>query len=125
MADVDIYLSCNDTVLELRAVKNGVRRGAKEVGVRAEVLLDEARATTPHEKLGPDVVTNPQPSNLTKITVDPAFDWPSDWFVSMWAPAPSNPVAIEYGHMPSGFFKNKPSKAPEGLYILHRAAGLI
>jgi hypothetical protein len=125
MADVDIYLRCNDIVRTLPEVKRSVRRGAKEVGAKAEVLLDIARATTPHSKLGPDVVNNPQPSHLTEITVDPAFDWPGDWFVSMWAPAPSNPVAIEYGHMPSGFFKNKPSKAPEGLYILHRAAGLI
>jgi hypothetical protein len=40
-------------------------------------------------------------------------------------------MAIEFGHEPSGVFgpggryEDVQSKAPEGLYILHRAAGLI
>jgi hypothetical protein len=125
----EVYLSCNDTVLHLPGVTRSVKEEAQDVGQKAEVLLDVARAMTPHEKLGADRVTNPQPSHLTDIEVEPAPDQFTDWFVSLVAPAPSNPLAIEFGHDPSGYFAperyGRLTKAPEGLYILHRAAGLI
>lgn len=35
-----------------------------------------------------------------------------------------NPMALEYGHEPSGHFAGTPTKAPAGTYILHRAADL-
>lgn len=35
-----------------------------------------------------------------------------------------NPMALEYGHEPSGFYAGTPTKAPAGTYILHRAADL-
>jgi hypothetical protein len=114
MAKVDIYLSCNDTVLELPGVGQSVKDGAQDVEENAKVILRTIRATTPHSKIsGPD--------NLTKITSEKATDQPNDWFVSLWAP---NPVAIEYGHQPSGWFAGTDTKAPDGLYILHQAAGL-
>ncbi|QFG10392.1 tail completion or Neck1 protein [Mycobacterium phage Anthony] len=40
-------------------------------------------------------------------------------FIYLNAP---NPVALEFGHMPSGVFAGTDTKAPEGLYILIRAA---
>jgi hypothetical protein len=114
VAKVEIYLSCNDTVLEQPAVAAGVRDGAKEVEHDAEVILETVRATTNWDKIsGPD--------GLTYITSEKATDQPVDWFVSLWAP---NPVAIEYGHQPSGWFAGTDTKAPDGLYILHQAAGL-
>ncbi|OBJ41326.1 hypothetical protein A5630_23080 [Mycolicibacterium mucogenicum] len=33
-------------------------------------------------------------------------------------------VALEFGHEPSGMFAGTPTKAPDGQYILHHAAGL-
>jgi hypothetical protein len=123
MGRVDIYLTCVPTVLNLRGVKGAVKEEAGDIGQQADAILDTVRATTPHQKLVEEV-TNPQPSRLTFIRTEPA-DNPHDWFVSLYAPSPSNAFALEFGHQPSGFFKDKPSKAPEGLYILHRAAGLI
>lgn len=38
--------------------------------------------------------------------------------------AGENPVALEYGHVPSGKFAGTPTKSPAGTYILHRAADL-
>jgi hypothetical protein len=35
-----------------------------------------------------------------------------------------NPMALEYGHEPSGHFAGTKTKAPAGTYILHRAADL-
>jgi hypothetical protein len=121
---VDVYLTCTPTVLNLPGVNLAVKEEAEDIGQRADVILETVRATTPHQKLVEEV-TNPQPSRLTFIRTEKAWDRPSDWLVSLYAPNPSNAYALEFGHQPSGFFKNKPSKAPEGLYILHRAAGLV
>lgn len=121
---VDVYLTCTPTVLNLPGINLAVKEEAGDIGQRAEGILATVRAVTPHQKLVEEVA-NPQPSHLTFIRVEKAWDRPSDWFVSLYAPSPSNAYALEFGHAPSGFFKNKPSKAPEGLYILHRAAGLI
>jgi hypothetical protein len=112
---VQIYLECNDIVLSLPGVKRSVREEADEIEGNAESILRTVRATTPHKKIsGPD--------RLTYISKEPALDSTTDWFVSLHAP---NPVAIEYGHEPSGFFEGTDTKAPDGLYILHRAAGLV
>jgi hypothetical protein len=124
MGRVDVYLTCTPTVLALPGINLAVKEEAEDIGQRADAILDTVRATTPHQKLVEEV-TNPQPSRLTFIRTEKAWDRPSDWFVSLYAPSPSNAFALEFGHQPSGFFKDKPSKAPEGLYILHRAAGLI
>lgn len=43
------------------------------------------------------------------------------WDVSLVG---DNPAALEYGHEPSGAFAGTKTKAPTGLYILHRAAEL-
>jgi hypothetical protein len=114
MARVQIDLECNDIVLSLPGVKRSVREGADDIEGNAEAILRAVRATTPHKKMaGPD--------RLTYISKEPAKDSTTDWFVSLNAP---NPIAIEYGHQPSGFFAGTDTKAPDGLYILHKAAGL-
>ena len=126
MGRVDVYLTCTPTVLALPGINLAVKEEAGDIGQRADAILDTVRATTPHQKLVEEIrEESRQPSGLTFIRVEKAWDRPSDWFVSLYAPNPSNAYALEFGHQPSGFFKNKPSKAPEGLYILHRAAGLI
>lgn len=120
----EVYLSCNQTVYHLPGLRRTIKDEAHDIGQTAEALLDEARATTTHAKLPAPMVRNPQPSNTTNISVVPSDDfYREDWFVCL--NSPFNPVAIEFGHTPSGYFKDKPSKAPEGLYILHRAAKII
>ena len=124
MADVDIYLSCNDTVMDLPGVRFAVKDEAEEIGRTADGIVSEVRATTPHYKIVPET----SPPHMTHVTVEPALDRPIDWFGCLWA---LNPVALEYGHRPSGVFgpggrySHVKTQAPEGLYILHRAAHLI
>lgn len=114
----EVYLSCESTVVKLPGVIGAIEDEAQEVGVRAEINLAEARASTTHRKIK-------GPANLTNIDVEKAPDRVADWFVCLEAP---NPIAIEYGHGPSGYFDpdkyGRVTKAPAGLYILTRAAGL-
>lgn len=105
----------NHIVAHLAEMKAAIRREAREVEGRARRNLAEARASTTHSKIV-------GPGHLTKI--GSAADDP-DVLVYMDAP---NPMAIEYGHGPSGYFDpdkyGKVTKAPAGLYILNRAAGI-
>lgn len=115
MARVTIYASCNQTVLNLPGLPAGVGEHAMDLGAKAEGILAQVRATTTHEKII-------GPGGLTFIDVNPAAQpkYPADWQVELHAP---NPIAIEFGHDPSGYFAGTNTKAPEGLYILYRAAG--
>ena len=115
MARVEIDLECNDIVLSLPGVKRSVREEADDIEGNAEAILRTVRATTPHHKIA-------GPAGLVSISKEPAKDSTTDWFVSLHAP---NPIALEYGHEPSGVFEGTDTKAPDGLYILHRAAGLV
>ena len=80
----------------------------------AKANLDEARASTRWHKIF-------GPGHLTEVDVT---DGSVDSFVNLRAP---NPMAIEYGHQPSGVFGpggrygHLDTKAPDGLYILTRA----
>lgn len=114
MGRVEIDLMCHEVVLSLPGVKRSVREAADDIEGDAEAILFTIRATTTHKKIvGPD--------GLVSISKEPAKDNNTDWFVSLHAP---NPVALEYGHEPSGIFAGTDTHAPDGLYILHRAAGL-
>lgn len=115
MADVTIYASCNETILNLPGLKAGVGEFAFELGVKADGILETIRATTEHHKII-------GPGHLTYIDVDESADadHPADWQVELHAP---NPIAIEFGHEPSGYFAGTATRAPEGLYILYSAAG--
>ncbi|AOT24677.1 hypothetical protein PBI_STASIA_21 [Mycobacterium phage Stasia] len=105
----------NSIVANLAETKAAIRREAREVEGRARRNLAQARASTTHSKII-------GPGHLTSI--GSAADDP-DVLVYMEAP---NPMAIEYGHGPSGYFDpdkyGKVTKAPAGLYILNRAAGI-
>jgi hypothetical protein len=117
VARVDIYASCNNTILNLPGLKVGVGDEAMKMGVKAEGILENIRATTQWDKIsGPD--------GLTRIDVSEADDpdHPADWQVELWGP---NPIAIEFGHEPSGYFAGTKTRSPEGLYILYKAAGYV
>lgn len=101
----------NRVVSHLDEVKQEVHAKAKEVGEKAAANLEEARATTEWHKIsGPDGLTK---TSVSKGDVDS--------FVNLEAP---NAMAIEFGHMPSGFFAGTDTRPPRGLYILGKAAGL-
>jgi hypothetical protein len=107
----------NLVVSHLPEVKDAVSDKAKEVGRRAQANLAEARSSTRWHKIyGPD--------HLTHVSVTHGE---VDSFANLDAP---NAMAIEFGHQPSGVFGpggslgHLDTKAPDGLYILSRAAGL-
>ena len=111
-----VSLECNDIVLAMPELENAVGDAAKEMGGRAKDILTTVRATTPYNKLS-------GPAHLTYITTDKAEDGePPDWLVKLHAP---NPIAVEFGHQPSGWFAGTDTHAPDGLYILYKAAGMM
>lgn len=92
-----------------------IHKETGELETRAKANLDGARSSTRwHKIFGPGHLTD-----VTKSFGD------VDGFVNLEAP---NPMAIEFGHAPSGVFGPDGSlghihtKAPDGLYILTRAA---
>lgn len=107
----------NHVVSHLGEVHAAVDAENDKVHSRAEANLAAARASTRwHKILGPE--------HLTRVTKS---EGDVDAFTNLEAP---NPMAIEFGHAPSGVFgpggryAHVKTKAPEGLYILSRAAGL-
>jgi hypothetical protein len=108
----------NQVVSHLGEVTAAVHKETAVVEGRADANLQEARGSTRWHKIhGPDGLTS----------VDSSYG-DVDGFVNLNAP---NPMAIEFGHSPSGVFGPDGSlghietKAPEGLYILNHAAGLL
>lgn len=105
-----------------KGVNAAIVRETKERAQVADGLLRQAKATTPHVKF------DDKHDHETKITTQFGS---TDGFFSMDGSPFTNPKSIEFGHNPSGVFGpggrygNRPSKPPEGLYILHRAAGLL
>lgn len=102
----------NGLIANMPGVADAMYDEAKERDKIANGILEEIRATTPHHKIF-------GPGRLTRTSSE--RDYPDALF-SLHAP---NAVAIEYGHHPSGVFAGTDTEAPEGLYILHRAGGLI
>lgn len=107
----------NLVVSHLDEVRDAVWDEAKQVERRAKANLAQARATTQWHKIyGPD--------HLTRVS---ASRGDVDSFANLEAPSP---MAIEFGHQPSGVFGpggrygHIETKAPEGLYILTKAARL-
>jgi hypothetical protein len=100
----------NTVVSHLDEVRDGCHQEAKGIEHAASALLEEARASTRwHKIIGPGHLTNVD-SSQGEV----------DSFANLNAP---NPMAIEFGHEPSGVYAGTPTKAPEGLYILHKASG--
>jgi hypothetical protein len=96
---------------------------AQEIRDRAIENLAIARATSDTPKLA-DL------GGLTTIGLDVATPtsarnaYANDYLVTMSAPQ-GGAMAIEMGHSPSGVFAGTDTRAPRGLYILSRAAGLL
>lgn len=105
-------------VKNISGISKEVKDEAKKVEIKAETNLRSARAMTTHTRIDQDL------AGETEIKLEKAPDYTPDWLVSMYA---VNPMALEYGHYPSGYFDpdkyGSITKAPSGLYILNRAAG--
>jgi hypothetical protein len=110
-----VYASCNETVLNLPGLKVGVGDCAMELGAKAEGILTAVRASTGWDRID-------EPSGQHFIDVNEASDpqHPADWQVELHAP---NPIAVEFGHEPSGYYAGTDTRSPEGLFILYTAAG--
>ena len=108
----------NKTVANLPEVADATYGKAKQGAQRTRARLAAARASTVHFKIV-------GPAHLTTVGVE--RDYPDAEF---YLEAP-NAMAIEYGHNPSGVFGpggrfgHLITKAPDGLFILTRAAGLM
>lgn len=106
----------NLVITGLPGVRGKMREEASAVADAAKAGLEEARASTRWFKII-------GPGHLTFVDTSHGD---VDAFANLHAP---NPMAIEFGHEPSGVFgpggryAGTKTKAPEGLYILHRAAG--
>lgn len=100
-----------DTVVAHQpGVYRHIETEAKKVEEKAKILLESARATTHwHKMLGP--------GHLTSISME---HHEVDAYINLNAP---NPMGIEYGHFPSGYYEGTNTKSPHGLYILNGAAG--
>lgn len=107
----------NSVVSRHVEVRRAVRKEGRSVENKAKGNLARARATTRWEKIH-------GPSHLTWVSGEASG---SDYLIHLNAP---NAMAIEFGHQPSGVFGpggslgHVQTKAPDGLYILIRAAGL-
>lgn len=105
-------------VKNIPGIKAEVKKEATEVETKAETNLRAARASTTHTRIGREL------AHQTEIKLEKAPDYTPDYLVSMYA---VNPMALEYGHYPSGYFDpvkyGSITKSPSGLYILNRAAG--
>lgn len=101
----------NTVISHLDEVRDEVKSEGRKIERKAEMNLQRARASTRWTKiLGP--------STLTTVTGEMQA---TDYLVHLNAP---NAMAIEFGHQPSGLFAGTDTKAPAGLYIIVRAAGL-
>lgn len=107
-----------------RGVNAAIVRETKERAQVAEGLLKQAKASTPHVKF------DDEHDHETQITTQ--FGGVDGFFSMDSGGSPyTSAKSIEFGHNPSGVFGpggrygHRPSKPPEGLYILHRAAGLL
>lgn len=107
----------NSIVSRHTEVRREVHQKGRQVENKAKANLARARASTRWSKIV-------GPGHLSFVTGSASG---SDYLIHLNAP---NAMAIEFGHAPSGVFGpggslgHVPSKAPEGLYILIRAAGL-
>lgn len=105
-----------------KGVYAAICKEAEERERVANGLLEQAKAISPHVKF------DQEHAHETNTSWQQAGDG-TDAFFSLNGTSKTSVKSIEYGHMPSGVFDpdvyGKTTKAPEGLYILHRAAGLL
>ncbi len=111
-----IGLKAMNTVVSHHPVTEAaIHKEAEQVHARAEANLAAARASGVEKISGPE--------HVTTISVSHGE---VDSFVNMDG---TDPMAIEFGHFPSGFFNperyGRITKSPSGHFILSRAAGLL
>lgn len=115
----------NGIVSHHRDVRREIRNHTREVGERAKANVASARALSHWEKF--DQTTAHMTRAYTEVGGAGKYD-SSDGFVYLQGP---NPMALEFGHAPSGVFgpdgrfADVQTKSPHGLYILTRAARLL
>lgn len=104
--------------------QNALRRVTREVEGKARANLRQARVSSPYEKIA-------DPGGLTKIGSSSSTGRYGALDYLVWMEAyKQGAMALEFGHAPSGVFgpggvyEDVPTRAPHGLYILTRAAGL-
>jgi hypothetical protein len=109
-----VYAKANRVAAHHVDTIRAVRKEAAEGGRRSEARLAAARASTDHTKIY-------GPAHLTRVTVTHGD---VDSYINLEAP---NPMAIEFGHFPSGYFDpekfGRITKAPSGLYIITIGSG--
>ncbi|MGZ6053974.1 MAG: DUF5403 family protein [Isosphaeraceae bacterium] len=123
MAEVEWYQGRREFAdMIAHMAREGVYEEGRDVERTAEALLEMERASTRWHKIHPET----SPPGMTRVTGGEASNG-TDYLVHLEA---LNPLALEYGHDPSGVFGEGGAlghihtKAPEGLYILGRASGL-
>ena len=123
MAGGDYLLPKEDMYPKIARMANPeINSVGREIEMRAKRNLIQARATTEHHKIiGPGRLTDIGKDNIPIVDGYGFFDQ------LIWMEGGEDnraALAIEMGHEPSGYFKNKPSRSTRGLHILGRAAWL-
>lgn len=122
---VDIIPNLEYVIAHKKGVHAAICDEAKDRERVANGLLQQARATSPHVKF------DQEHAHETDTSWQPDPESRVDAFFSLNGTSTTWVKSLEYGHMPSGVFGpggklgHIDSKPPEGLYILHRAAGLL
>lgn len=101
-------------VAHIDGVRDSVKHEAEVVEGRAKGYLEAARAGTHWYNIDDPASTG----SRAEVTITHGD---VDSFVNLEGP---NPMAIEFGHEPSGYFANTPTRPPHGHYILTHATGL-
>ncbi|QFG11535.1 hypothetical protein PBI_BOGOSYJAY_22 [Mycobacterium phage BogosyJay] len=110
-----VYANANSAAAHHKDTRKAVKKAAREGGARSEARLAAARASTEHTKIS-------GPVHQTEVTVN--HNHPTDSFICLDG---TDPMAIEFGHFPSGYFApekfGRITKAPAGLYIITIGSG--
>lgn len=109
---VEVYPNANEAAARHVDTIKGVREQNKKVEAAAIRNL----ANTKHT---PRIAEAKDPADIYfPAEIETKEEGSLAWTI-LHAP---DAMALEFGHAPSGYFKDKPSKAPEATYILTRAA---
>lgn len=109
---VVVYGNANDAAAHHVKTKKAVRRVNTRVVAAARANL----AATDHT---PRIAMHKDPADAYFPAEIEHAEHDVDNYTILHAP---NAMALEFGHAPSGFFKDKDSKPPSATYILTRAA---
>ncbi|QBP31046.1 hypothetical protein SEA_REFUGE_24 [Mycobacterium phage Refuge] len=109
-----VYANANRVAAHHVDTRKAIRDEAKEGGRRSDARLSAARQSSEHTKIS-------GPEHVTRVTVTHGV---LDSFINLEG---TDPMAIEFGHFPSGYFAperyGRITKAPTGLYIITLGSG--